>query len=361
MKPYKLIISGGGTGGHIFPAVAIALEIKKRHAAADILFVGALGKMEMEKVPKAGFPIQGLWISGFQRSLSLQNLLFPFKVIFSLLRSYQIVKTFAPDAVIGTGGFASGPVLQVAQWLKKPTLIQEQNSYPGITNRILSKKVSKICVAFQGMERFFPASKTILTGNPIRPLDVDKNPSTTAKSFFGLDPNKKTVVVLGGSLGAQRINDLIAQEKEFMQSFGLQILWQCGTRYYEKYKGQENENVFIRPFVQEMDQLYAAADFIISRAGAGSLSELSCVGKPLLLIPSPNVTANHQVHNANALAQQGAAFLIEESNLDAYQKIFSQWVTDMPLQAQMKKQLKTLAKPKAAEAIVDEILKMITR
>ncbi|MEK9739735.1 MAG: undecaprenyldiphospho-muramoylpentapeptide beta-N-acetylglucosaminyltransferase [Flavobacteriaceae bacterium] len=359
MRPYKLIISGGGTGGHIFPAVAIALEVKKRYPEANILFVGAKGKMEMEKVPKAGFPIQGLWISGLQRSLSLQNLLFPFKIISSLLRSYQIVKTFDPDVVIGTGGFASGPILQVAQWLKKPTLIQEQNSFPGITNRILSKKVSKICVAFQDMEQFFPASKTILTGNPIRPLDVDKNSSTAAKTFFGLDPNKKTLVVLGGSLGAQRMNNLIAQEKDFILGFGLQILWQCGTRYYNQYTRLENKDIIILPFVQEMDQLYAAADFIISRAGAGSLSELSYVGKPLLLIPSPNVTANHQFHNAKALTNQGAAFLIEESNLDTFHHTFSQWVNDKPKQEQMKKQLKVFAKPKAAETIVDEILKMI--
>lgn len=359
MKPFKLIISGGGTGGHIFPAVAIALEAQKRNAATEILFVGALGKMEMEKVPKAGFTIKGLWISGFQRSLSLQNLLFPLKLLSSLVKSYRILKRFSPDVVVGTGGFASGPLLQVAQWLNYPTLIQEQNSYPGATNRILSKKVEKICVAYAGMDSFFPPAKTILTGNPIRPITIDQYSQSEAKKFFGLQPNKKTLVVLGGSLGAKRINELIALERNFITDFGLQILWQCGERYFETYRIMNDKNVIVLPFVQEMDQLFAAADFIISRAGAGSISELSCVGKPLLLIPSPNVTANHQYHNANALAKVGAALLLEETQLDLFSATFKRWVSDENLQLKMKKQLAQFAKPNAAVEIVNQIYSMI--
>ena len=360
MKPFKLIISGGGTGGHIYPALAIATGIKECFNEASILFVGALGKMEMEKVPKAGFSIEGLWISGFQRSLSPQNLMFPLKLINSLWNAFRILKRFKPDVVVGTGGFASGPLLQVAQWLGVPTLIQEQNSYPGITNRILSKKVDRICAAYAGLERFFPKSKIKITGNPVRSILTQSYSSEKAKAFFGLDPNRKTLAVIGGSLGAKRINELIHSELDFIQDQELQVLWQCGALYYEIYKSLQSKAVVIRPFVYEMEQFYAAADFIISRAGAGSISELCCVGKPLLLIPSPNVTANHQFHNAAALVKEEAALLIEENELDEkFRAQFSNWVSNSAQQQKMQANLKALSKPEATQTIINEIQQLL--
>ena len=356
MKPFKLIISGGGTGGHIYPALAIAMGVKDNFFQPEILFVGAKGKMEMEKIPKAGFSIKGLWITGFQRTLSFHNLLFPFKLIISIIHSFQILKRFKPDIVIGTGGFASGPLLQAAQWLGLPTLIQEQNSYPGFTNRILSKKADRICVAYNGMERFFPKEKLRLTGNPVRNELIRFRSNKKSNAFFGLDTKKKTLVIIGGSLGAKRINELIGSKVEFILSLGLQILWQCGPLYYDSYKELESNNVMIKPFVYEMEHLYALADFIISRAGAGSISELSCIGKPLLLIPSPNVTANHQLHNARALAKQDAAILIEEKELDQkFEEYFTLLVSNVSKQKILQANLKRLAKPNATQAIINEI------
>ena len=360
VKPIRLIVSGGGTGGHIYPALAIATELKNKISGSEVLFVGALGKMEMEKVPKAGYQIKGVWISGFQRSLSLQNILFPLKLIVSLFQAFFIIKQFKPTIVVGTGGFASGPVLQVAQWLGLPTLIQEQNSYPGITNRLLSKKVDSICVAFEGMDRFFPLHKIKMTGNPIRSMDLNVNSSKDAKQFFGLDKNKKTLAIIGGSLGAKKINELIASKIEFIKHLDLQILWQCGELYYEEFKNKAQESVVIQPFVYDMNQFYNAADFIISRAGAGSLSELCCVGKPLILIPSPNVTANHQFHNADALARKGAAMVIKENELPAqFETVFTSLVTDNEAQAKMSLALKSLAKTDASKAIVNEMIALL--
>jgi UDP-N-acetylglucosamine--N-acetylmuramyl-(pentapeptide) pyrophosphoryl-undecaprenol N-acetylglucosamine transferase len=360
VKPIRLIVSGGGTGGHIYPALAIATELKNKISGSEVLFVGALGKMEMEKVPKAGYQIKGVWISGFQRSLSLQNILFPLKLIVSLFQAFFIIKQFKPTIVVGTGGFASGPVLQVAQWLGLPTLIQEQNSYPGITNRLLSKKVDSICVAFEGMDRFFPLHKIKMTGNPIRSMDLNVNSSKDAKQFFGLDKNKKTLAIIGGSLGAKKINELIASKIEFIKHLDLQILWQCGELYYEEFKNKAEESVVIQPFVYDMNQFYNAADFIISRAGAGSLSELCSVGKPLILIPSPNVTANHQFHNADALARKGAAMVIKENELPAqFETVFTSLVTDNEAKAKMSLALKSLAKTDASKAIVNEMIALL--
>ena len=360
VKPIRLIVSGGGTGGHIYPALAIATELKNKISGSEVLFVGALGKMEMEKVPKAGYQIKGVWISGFQRSLSLQNILFPLKLIVSLFQAFFIIKQFKPTIVVGTGGFASGPVLQVAQWLGLPTLIQEQNSYPGITNRLLSKKVDSICVAFEGMDRFFPLHKIKMTGNPIRSMDLNVNSSKDAKQFFGLDKNKKTLAIIGGSLGAKKINELIASKIEFIKHLDLQILWQCGELYYEEFKNKAEESVVIQPFVYDMNQFYNAADFIISRAGAGSLSELCSVGKPLILIPSPNVTANHQFHNADALARKGAAMVIKENELPAqFETVFTSLVTDNVAQEKMSLALKSLAKTDASKAIVNEMIALL--
>ena len=296
MSNYKIILSGGGTGGHIYPAIAIANELKSRYPNAEFLFVGAKDRMEMEKVPQAGYCIKGLWISGIQRQLTLKNLNFPFKVINSLWEARKIVKSFKPDVAIGTGGFASGPLLQVAASNNIPTLIQEQNSYPGITNKLLAKKANKICVAYDGLERFFPSEKIIKTGNPVRQdlLDIDSKVEE-AKKYFNLIEGKKTLLVIGGSLGAKRINELIKDELDYFNTLNMQVIWQCGKLYYKTYKIEGNErHVQLHKFINKMDLAYAAADIIISRAGAGSVSELCIVGKPVIFIPSPNVAEDHQ-------------------------------------------------------------------
>ena len=354
MKPYKVIISGGGTGGHLYPALAIADEFKSRHKTADILFVGALGRIEMAKVPKAGYRIIGLWIDGIQRSLSFRNLMFPVKLILSLLKSIAILLKFKPDVVVGTGGFASGPLLLMAGVFNIPTLIQEQNSYPGITNKLLSKTVKTIAVAYHGLERFFPKDKLNHTGNPIRKSIVDgKLNPTEAKAFFNQIAGKPTLVVLGGSLGARRINQLIAAQLETFEKKGLQLIWQCGSLYYDQYKKYQSDRVKIIPFVAEMDQLYAAADLVISRSGAATLSELCCAARPALLIPSPNVAENHQYHNAKALADRGAALVITEKDLDQnFEAVFTQ-LLDSNKQQEMAKNLKKLAQPEGTSKIVN--------
>ena len=359
MKPIKLIISGGGTGGHIYPALAIAKAIKEMNLNSSILFVGAKNKMEMEKVPNEGFSIKGLWISGFKRSLSTQNFLIPLKLFVSVIHSFLIIKKFKPNVVIGTGGFASGPILKVAQWLGLPTLIQEQNSYPGITNRILSKNANRICVAYDGMEKFFPKCKIRLTGNPIRANLIDSKSYDGAKLYFDLNPKIKTLVVIGGSLGSKRINELIRSNLDFFKKLNLQVLWQCGSIYYKKYSEISSKNIFIKPFISNMDKLYAAADLIISRAGAGTISELCCVGKPILLIPSPNVTANHQYHNAMALVNEKAALMIEEKELEEnFQKKISLLVGNESIQKQIKENLRRLSKPDATQKILNEIIEI---
>lgn len=357
MRPYKFIISGGGTGGHIFPALAIASELRSHFSTAEILFVGALGKMEMEKIPASGFRIKGVWIDGFQRSLSLRNLIFPLKLVVSLIQAYFILKRFKPDVAIGTGGFASGSLLMVAQWLNIPTLIQEQNSYPGVTNKILAGKVKKICVAFDGLERYFPKQKIVLTGNPIRAKiqQLNVNPKA-AKVFFGMADSKDTLVVLGGSLGARTINLLVASHIALIKKLGYQLIWQCGELYYEDYKHLSGDGVLVVPFVKEMDHLYAAADFIISRSGAGTLAELCCVAKPVLLIPSPNVAENHQYHNAMALAVKQAAVVIEERDLEqTFEKEFKRLSSNPVVLSEMQEALQKLAKTNAATRIVEQI------
>ncbi|MBC7748822.1 MAG: undecaprenyldiphospho-muramoylpentapeptide beta-N-acetylglucosaminyltransferase, partial [Methylotenera sp.] len=335
MKQYKFILSGGGTGGHIYPAIAIANELKSRFPTAEFLFVGAKDKMEMQKVPQAGYKIIGLWIAGLQRRLTFDNTLFPVKLISSLLKSRTIIKQFQPDVVIGTGGFASGPLLQIAAIAGIPTVIQEQNSYPGITNKLLSKKAKKICVAYENLERFFPKEKMILTGNPVRQdlMEIDSKRSE-AKSYFNLDDNKKTVLILGGSLGSRRINQLIEKELDFLLASGVQVFWQCGNFYMAEYKHfSEKENVQVVSFIDRMDLINAAADVIISRAGASSVSELSLVGKPVIFIPSPNVAEDHQTKNAKAVVDKKGALLLKESELDAkFESVFNQLVHDENLQ-----------------------------
>lgn len=357
----KVIISGGGTGGHIYPAIAIANEIKLRYPDASILFVGAKDKMEMEKVPQAGYNIRGLWISGIQRKLTLKNLMFPFKLLSSLWRANGIIRKFKPDVAIGTGGFASGPTLIVAANKGIPTLIQEQNSYPGITNKLLSKKAEKICVAYDNLERFFPSDKIIKTGNPVRQdLLFIHSKTEEGKKFFKLIANKKTVLVLGGSLGARRVNQLIESQLGFFKENNMQVIWQCGKLYYDEYKKYNlNENVQVHQFLNRMDLAYAASDFIVSRAGASSVSELCIVGKPTVFIPSPNVAEDHQTKNAKAIVDKHGAILVKESELDTFPIVLETLLKDKGKQESLSENIKTLALPNATNDIVNEIEKII--
>ena len=361
MKQYKFILSGGGTGGHIYPAIAIANELKARFPDAEFLFVGAQDKMEMQKVPQAGYKIIGLWISGLQRRLTFDNTLFPVKLLSSLLKSRTIIKQFKPDVVIGTGGFASGPLLQVAAIAGIPTVIQEQNSFPGITNKLLSKKANRICVAYENLERFFPKEKMILTGNPVRQDLIDiESKREEAIRYFNLDPNKKTVLVLGGSLGARRVNQLIEKELANMLSQNVQVVWQCGKLYLEEYKKYNSTHVRVVAFIERMDLVYAAADIVISRAGASSVSELCIVGKPVIFIPSPNVAEDHQTKNAKAIVDKKGALMLKEVELDAqFGLVFEVLLKDQGKQNQLSENIKALAMPEATKQIVDEIVKLI--
>lgn len=361
MKKIKFILSGGGTGGHIYPAVAIANELKSRFPDAEFLFVGAKDKMEMQKVPQSGYKIEGLWIAGLQRKLTLQNAMFPFKLISSLLKSRKIIKKFKPDVVIGTGGFASGPLLQMANTLNIPTVIQEQNSFPGITNKLLSKKANKICVAYENLDRFFPKEKMILTGNPVRQDLIDiEGKRAEAIQYFNLDPNKKTLLVLGGSLGARRMNQLIEKELDRFIAQDVQVIWQCGKLYFEDYKKYNSNNVQVLAFIDRMDLVYAAADIVISRAGASSVSELCIVGKPVIFIPSPNVAEDHQTKNAQAIVDKKGALMLKESELDSqFSLVFEALLKDQGKQEQLSKYIKHLALPNATKQIVDEIVKLI--
>ncbi|MDI5886548.1 MULTISPECIES: undecaprenyldiphospho-muramoylpentapeptide beta-N-acetylglucosaminyltransferase [Flavobacterium] len=361
MKQYKFILSGGGTGGHIYPAIAIANELKARFPEAEFLFVGAKDKMEMQKVPQAGYNIKGLWISGLQRRLTFDNALFPIKLLSSLLKSRTIIKQFKPDVVIGTGGFASGPLLQAAAIAGIPTVIQEQNSFPGITNKLLSKKANKICVAYENLERFFPKEKMILTGNPVRQDLIDiESKREEAIQYFNLDSNKKTLLVLGGSLGARRVNQLIEKELPNMLSQNVQVIWQCGKLYLEDYKKYNSANVQVVAFIERMDLVYAAADIVISRAGASSVSELCIVGKPVIFIPSPNVAEDHQTKNAQAIVDKKGALMLKESELESqFSLVFEVLLKDQGKQNQLSENIKLLAMPEATKQIVDEIVKLI--
>lgn len=361
MTKYKFILSGGGTGGHIYPAIAIANELKLQFPDAEFLFVGARDKMEMQKVPQAGYEIKGLWIAGLQRKLTLQNMMFPLKLASSLLESRRIIKKFKPNVVIGTGGFASGPLLQAAGSAGIPTVVQEQNSFPGITNKLLSKKANKICVAYQNLERFFPKEKIVLTGNPVRQDLIDiESKRDEAIAFYGLDPNKKTLLVLGGSLGARRINQLIEKELQNFLSQNVQVIWQCGKLYFEDYKKYNQPNVKVVDFIERMDFVYAASDVIISRAGASSVSELCIVGKPVIFIPSPNVAEDHQTKNAQAIVDAKGAILLKESELESqFSIVFEALLKDQGKQKQLSDNIKKLAMPNATKVIVEEIKKLL--
>ncbi len=360
-KQLKVIISGGGTGGHIYPAISIADEIIKRYPSAEILFVGAKDRMEMTKVPQAGYKIEGLWISGIDRSLTKRNLSFPFKVISSLWESRKILKKFKPDVVIGTGGFASGPLLKVANFMNIPTLIQEQNSYPGITNRLLGKNADAICTAYDNLESYFPLEKTIKTGNPVRQdiLNI-KDKREEAQLFFNLKNDRKTLLVLGGSLGARRINQLMEAFAAIFEKKKIQLIWQTGSLYFEEYKKYDSEYVQTHAYLSRMDLAYAAADVIVSRAGAISVSELCIVGKPVLFIPSPNVAENHQAKNALTVANEAAAYVLDEKDLA---KDFSETIMlileSEKVQKNLSENIKKLALPGATVAIVDAMEKII--
>ena len=363
--PYRLIISGGGTGGHIFPAIAIANAFRERHHDSQILFVGAKDKMEMTRVPEAGYEIIGLWISGLQRKLTVSNLLFPVKLVVSYVRAAMIIKRYKPHVVIGTGGFASGPIMMAATRFKIPAVIQEQNSFAGLANRQVAGKVSKVCVAYEGMDKYFPKDKIILTGNPVRKDIISVSQKREkALDHFGFEEKNKTLLILGGSLGARTINESILAGIEKLIDAQIQVIWQTGRGYYDAYKAQlGNYDVHrfrVQDFVKEMDLAYATADVVISRSGALSVSELCITNKPSILVPSPNVAEDHQTKNAMALVEKDAAVMIADK--DAKDKLVDEALKllfDEQRAHKLSENITRLAKPNATEDIVNEIEKLI--
>ncbi|MCJ8209394.1 undecaprenyldiphospho-muramoylpentapeptide beta-N-acetylglucosaminyltransferase [Mucilaginibacter sp. RS28] len=361
----RIIISGGGTGGHIFPAVSIANALKKRNAATDILFVGAEGRMEMEKVPAAGYKIIGLNIQGIQRGSIVKNLLLPFKMIGSVLKAIQIINEFKPQVAVGVGGYASGPLLYAA-WIKGvPILIQEQNSYAGITNKSLGKRAKKICVAFDGMDKFFPADRIIKTGNPVRKDSVAiAGKKAEALAHFKLSEAKKIILVTGGSLGARTLNNSIKAGLQKIIDADVQLIWQTGKVYYKKLIEELGENyhpnIVITEFLNRMDLAYAAADVIISRAGAGTIAELCIVKKPVILVPSPNVAEDHQTKNAQALVNEQAAVLVKDKDAEAglVDEVL-QLLNNAEKQQQLGANIGKLALPNADEDIANEVINLI--
>lgn len=362
----RIIFSGGGTGGHIFPAVAVAEEIKSRNPNSEILFIGALGKMEMLKVPKAGFNIKGLWISGFHRKELLRNLLFPVKLISSLIKVYTIIRKFKPDVIAGFGGYASGAALYMASLMGKPTLIQEQNSYPGITNKLLAKRAKSICVAYDTLEPYFPKDKLHLTGNPIRKSILNKGKREQGILHFQLDPNKKTVLISGGSLGARSLNRAMRDNHAAIENLdAVQFIWQCGSLYYNEYRTTQTaqlHQVYISAFIDDMVLAYAAADLVVSRAGALSISELCVQGKPSILVPSSNVAEDHQKKNAMALVERDAAVIIEDHTVsdDLVEKI-NELLTDEEYCKGLSSEISKLAKPQADKHIADQLIQLIEK
>jgi len=369
-QKHRIIISGGGTGGHIFPAVAIADGLRSRLGEAEILFVGARGRMEMEKVPAAGYPIRGLWISGIRRKLSLRNLSFPFKLVSSMLKAHLIIREFGPDVAIGTGGYASGPLLRAASRRGIPSLIQEQNSYPGITNKILARSVDTICVAFEGMEKYFPAGKIVITGNPVRKDILSlEGKRVEGLAHFGLKEGMKTVLFVGGSQGARSINLALAGQLEVILKEDVQIIWQCGRPFLENARaagsglpGNMPERLKIHEFIQRMDLAYAVADVVVSRAGAIAISELCIAGKAAILVPLPSAAEDHQTRNAQALEEKDAAMLLRDRELgEKLQQMLGGLLSDSARQERMKKNIREMARPAATEEIVDEVIKLLER
>lgn len=361
MKLERVVVSGGGTGGHIFPAIAIADEIKRRYPDVEIRFVGAVGKMEMEKVPQAGYPIEGLEIVGFQRKLTLSNLLLPFKIVKSLWKARRILKSFKPQVVIGVGGYASGPTLKAATMLRLPTLVQEQNSFPGKTNKILAKSVTKLCVAYDGLERFFPKEKIVFTGNPTRKeMITTEGKQQEGYEFYGFDSNKKTLLIIGGSLGARTLNESVLLKWEELTASGVQVLWQCGKLYFDQLneivKNGDTSAIKMVQFIVRMDLAYAIADVVVSRAGAISVSELCLVKKPTILVPSPNVAEDHQTKNAMALVDKNAAILVKDSEAKEQLIVTAlELLGDQERQRSLAKQIETLGRPNATKDIVDVV------
>ncbi len=363
------MMSGGGTGGHIFPAVAIANGLKARLGnRVNILFVGAKGRMEMEKVPKEGYPIKGLWISGFQRRLTIKNLLFPFKLVVSLIKAGGLIRKFKPVVVVGTGGYASGSLLYKAAQKNIPTLILEQNSYPGVTNKILAKKVSRICTAYEGMEKYFPAEKIVITGSPIRKeIRTLKPTREEALAFFKLDKDKTTLLVIGGSQGAQKINEAIAENLHTIVRENIQLIWQTGKPSYEmaqqaaqKVRYGDGENIKVFDFIYQMDKAYAASDLIVSRAGAIAIAEIIAVKKPAIFIPLPSAAEDHQTYNAKVLTARNAAILIPEEYAKEELPKTIETLTDNPYKLrELQSNLNQFEKKEATQLIVDEIVSMI--
>ena len=367
MGKLKVIVSGGGTGGHIFPAIAIAKSLETKVKDIEFLFVGAKDRMEMQKVPDAGYKIEGLWISGFQRSLSRRNLIFPFKLISSIIKSKSIIKKFNADLVIGTGGFASGPLLYVASKKGIPSIIQEQNSFPGITNKILSKYVDKVCVAYDGMDKFFPKEKIVFSGNPIRKAILDfKDKKEEGKKLFAVDNDKKTVLVVGGSLGAKTINESIKKDINKFKKHNLNLIWQTGISFGEKASSVVDEldvkGISSQVFIKEMDKAYAVADIIVSRAGAIAISELCFVGKSVILIPSPNVSEDHQTKNAQSLVNKNSALMVKD--VDSRLKLVDEIISlseNVDLQEKLSKNILNLSVNDAADRIAELSLELIKK
>lgn len=362
MSELRVIISGGGSGGHIFPALAIANTIRKRFPNSKILFVGANGRMEMEKVPQAGYEIKGLDIAGFQRGSIMKNISLPFKIVGSLRAAYRIIKDFNPDVAVGVGGYASGPLLRAANFIGIPTVIQEQNSFAGITNKLLAGGAKVICTAYTEMEQVFPKEKIVLTGNPIRAEIVNMQVDLKqAQEYYRLDPYKQTLLIVGGSLGARKLNQSVEATLERINESGVQVIWQTGKLYYQEYKhiGESYPNIKVLQFLDRMDYAYACADVIVSRAGAMTISELQLVGKPVILVPSPNVTEDHQTHNAMALVKQHAAILVKDDEakfglIPAAIDLLKEPEKMKALAANIKK----MAITDAADRIVDEIVRV---
>lgn len=353
-------MSGGGSGGHVFPAIAIADAIKKEHSNAEFLFIGANGKIEMTAVPKAGYKIVGLNIAGFQRKLTLKNLLFPFKLLFSIIKAWFVVKRFKPNAAIGTGGYASGAALKVAQWQGVPTFVQEQNAFPGMTNKLLAKDVKYVFAAYPGLEKYFGKDKIIISGNPLRgSINISNINKAEAVKHFGLNENKPVVFITGGSLGASAINKAIVHHIDLIKESGVQLIWQCGKIYEETYTKFNSESIKVLSFIDRMDYAYAAADVIISRAG-GTISELALVGKPVILLPSPNVAEDHQTKNGMALVEKNAAILIKD--IDANEQLVPEvlkLLADKNKQEELSRNIKLFAKPNAAKEIAQKVLATI--
>lgn len=368
MKEIRIIISGGGTGGHIFPAVSIANAIKALEPDAKILFVGAQNRMEMQRVPDAGYEIKGLPVAGFDRKHLFKNISVIFKLIKSQLMAKQIIKQFKPQVAVGVGGYASGPTLKMAGMLGVPTLIQEQNSYAGVTNKLLAQKASKICVAYEGMERFFPKDKIIMTGNPVRQGLLKQTSHEEAVKSFNLDPQKKVILILGGSLGARTINNTLTAGLSLIKDNpDIQFIWQTGKIYFQQVKEVIEKagnipNLYVNDFIKDMATAYSAADLVISRAGAGSISEFCMLGKPVILVPSPNVAEDHQTKNALALVHKDAAIYIKD--IEAQEMLLPkalEVIKDKNKLEELSRNILKLALPDAAEVIAKEVLKLINK